>query len=353
MIFAFLLASLIFPKMSAQSDKFCSLLSRGSMKDVLGYYENIDTKKKSPITRADVVEYLKTMGLDVSVSQPLSQIKMLETKTTAFLVMRQYVLQLAKKAPIDQELENRIKETRDRLIFGHFLNKQVMPKIIVSQVKKEALDEAKEKYKDEYGYDIFIVATDSMDKAKKIRQKIQKTHDEQPPTQINDLENLAKEAHKDIDLQKLKFPIIAAIKQTNGWLIPRHVLQQQSQSNDLVFLTREMLDRLFGPEITSQIIGTPEHPLKQSKLLSHVFEIDNYFLGIYVLESKKIEQLPQLLELLSQALAQQKLLKKQKEVEREVLREITSKNKNAMFLVDNQGKETPIPEDLINTLMQQ
>ncbi len=352
-IFPFLSIFLLFSKSSSESNRLCSLINFGSMNDVLGYYENIDTKKKIPITRADVVQHLRTTGLDVSVPQPVSQLKILETKTTAFLVVLQYVLQLAKKAPADQELENRIKATKDRLIFGHFLNKQVTPKLNVAQIKQEALNEVKEKYKHEYGYDVFVVATNSMDKAKEVRQRIQKLHNEHPSTLVSDLESLAQEFHKDIELQKLKVPVIAITKQTNGWLLPRHALQRQTQSNDLVFLIREMLDKLFGPEATNQIVDTPEHPLKQSKLVSHIFEMDNYFLVIYVLDSKPVEQLPKLLELLGQSLLQQKLLKKQKETERTVLKEIATKNKHAMILIDEHDKEAPIPETIIDTLIQQ
>jgi hypothetical protein len=353
MIFTFLSPALLFPEAPLQSEKLCSLTNFGSMKDVLGYYENIDTKKKTPITRAHVVQHLKTMGLDVSLPQPLSQLKLLEIKTTAFLAVLQYVLQLAHKTPLDQDLENRIKATKDRLIFGHFLSKQISPKINVPQIRKEALNEVKEKYKDEYGYDIFVVATDSMHKAKEVRQKIQKMHEERSSTLISDLESLAKETQKDIEQQKLKSTVISIAKQTNGWLVPRHVLQQQTQSNDLVFLVREILDKLFGPETTNQIIGVPEHPLKQSKLVSHIFEIDHHFLVIYVIKSKPVEQLPQLLELLGQAGLQQKLAQKQKEVEREVLKEITHKNRQAMTLVNDQGKEIPLPEHVIDTLIQQ
>lgn len=340
-----------------QEEQVCAIADRGKPIDVLGHYEDISTKNKIPVTRGEVITHLKTIGFNTSMALPLSQIKTLETKTAAFLAIQQYVLQLAKKEPIEQELTDRIKLTKVRLMFDSFLAKQVRSKINAKQLREEALTEIKRKYQGEYGYDVFVVATTSMAKAKAVHEKIQalhnSRHDTQNNTLIQDLEALAKDAQKDIDIKQLNHPAFVAAKQTNGWLVPRHIIQQQTQSNDLVFLIREMLEQLFGKEVSVQMIGNNDDTrLKSSKFLSPIMEFNKHFLVVYIVDAKPFDELPQLAELIVQEEFRKKMMKKQKEIQLSIIKDLCVKNKHAVTLIDAHGKEVPISEQVLNMLSQ-
>lgn len=309
-----------------------------------------------PVTRADVIAHLKTIGFDVSMAQPLSQLKTLETKTAAFLLVLRYVLQLANKelaVSADQELAERIKATTAQLTFGHFLGKQVLSKIDVNTMRQEALNDVKNKHKGEYGYDVFVVVTDSVDKAKAVHETVQTLHDKHGPSLIQDLEALARETHKEIDEKQLTNPAFIAAKKTNGWLLPRQEIQKRTHSSDLTFLIREMIEQIFGKEFSNHMIGKKgETPLQSSKVLPNIIKDQNHYMIVYVVEAKPFDQLTQLASLLAQAEFQTKMQKKQKEMQLSIVKDLCAKNKQAVTLKDARGKEGPISEQVLNTLMQ-
>lgn len=343
-------------KESKKDEKLCSILDLDH-KFVLGSYVDKITKKSVNVTRGDVVAHLKAIGFDVSSAQPVSQIKEIEMQAAAFLVVMNYVLPLAKEAGIEKELAERIKFMAAQLIYARFMEKRVMDKINVEEIRKEAMAEVKKKRAGEYCYDIFVVATKSEEKAKEVIGKVKDVVSKKSETLIKDLETIAEDTQKDIDEKTLKHPTLIAAKRTNGWLLPREMLMQEAglsedgKTSDLVFLIKEIIMQFLGKEIGEKIVGVGgKGGLRANKIFTEPFKFEGHFLVVYVVNAKPFDKLGKLIEMFAAEDMRNIMRTKQKETQFAVIKEIYEKNKGDMKLIGADGKVMPIPEKVLKML---
>lgn len=343
-------------KSDKKDEKPSSILDL-DQKFVLGSYVDKSTNKSVNVTRGDVVSHLKAIGFDVSSAQPVSQIKEIEMQAAAFLVVMNYILPLAKDAGIEKELAERIKFMAAQLVYARFMEKRVMDKINMEEIRKEAMAEVKKKRAGEYCYDIFVVATKSEEKAKEVIGKIKDLNSKKSDSLIKDLETIAEDAQKDIDEKTLKHPTLIAAKRTNGWLLPREMLMQEAglsddgKTSDLVFLIKEIIMQFLGKDIGEKIVGVGgKGGLKACKLFAEPFKFEGHYLAVYVVNAKPFDKLGKLVEMFAAEDMRNIMRTKQKETQFAVIKEIYEKNKGEMKLIGADGKVMPIPEKVLKML---
>lgn len=331
-------------KTNTEEEKLSSILDLDP-KAVLGSYVDQSTKKTVNVTRGDVISYLKAIGFDVSSAQPVSQIKEIEMQAAAFLVVMNYILPLAKEAGIEKELAERIKFMGSQLIYARFMEKRVMDKINVETIRQEAIAEVKKKRAGEYCYDTFVVVTKSADKAKEVINKINAVKAKESDALTKEIENIAEEAHKEIDEKTLKHPTLIAAKRTNGWLLPREMMMQEAslseggKTSDLVYLFKEIILQFLGKEIGEKIVGKDgKGGLKASKLFGEPFKFEDHYLVVYVVSAKPFDKLGKLVEMFAAEDMRNIMRTKQKEMQHAVIKEIYNKHKADMKLSINDDK---------------